>query len=168
LRLPDFERHFEIHTDASAQALGAVLLQRSDDGELQAVSYWSRTLKDTESRYPAIDLEALAVVEAVRVFDPYVYGRPFTIHTDHRPLTYVFSHKTKSPRMSRFAHELRFYDFKLVYKPGPANYVPDLLSRPFTDSLPCSPDEGLTVNDLLRTLLSTLPHSPLQYYVNII
>jgi len=147
LRLPDFERHFEIHTDASAQALGAVLLQRSDSGEPQAVSYWSRTLKDAESRYPAIDLEALAVVEAVQVFDPYVYGRPFTIYTDHRPLTYVFSRKTKSPRMSRFAHELSFYDFKLVYKPGPSNYVPDLLSRPFIDSLPCSQDEALAVNE---------------------
>ncbi|XP_037773084.1 uncharacterized protein LOC119568621 [Penaeus monodon] len=59
LRLPDFERHFEIHTNASAQAFDAVLIQHSDNGEPQAASYWSRILKDAESCYPAIDLEAL-------------------------------------------------------------------------------------------------------------
>ncbi|XP_037797781.1 uncharacterized protein LOC119592966 [Penaeus monodon] len=57
LRLPDFERHFEIHTNASAQAFDAVLIQHSDNGEPQAASYWSRILKDAESCYPAIDLE---------------------------------------------------------------------------------------------------------------
>jgi len=130
LRLPDFDRAFEVHTDASGQALGAVLLQRDEDGSPHAVAYWSRILKDAESRYPIIDLEALAVVEAIRIFDPYIYGRCFTVWTDHSPLTYVFSRKTKSTRLSRFAHELSDYDFTLHYKQGASNYVPDLLSRP--------------------------------------
>nr|XP_027228496.1 uncharacterized protein LOC113820359 [Penaeus vannamei] len=130
LRLPDFDRPFEVHTDASGQALGAVLLQREADGTPHAVAYWSRVLKETETRYPIIDLEALAVVEAIRIFDPYIYGRCFTVWTDHSPLTYVFSRKTKSTRLSRFAHELSDYNFTLHYKQGASNYVPDLLSRP--------------------------------------
>ena len=144
LRMPNFDHPFEIHT-ASKDALGAVLIQRGDEDEPQAVCYWSRTLNDAESRYNAIDLEALAVVEGVRVFDPYVYGRHFTVHTDHRPLTYVFSRKTKSPRMSRFAHDLSFYDFNIVYKPGPSNHVPDLLSRPIGETPPNTASEVLPV-----------------------
>ncbi|XP_037777067.1 uncharacterized protein LOC119574050 [Penaeus monodon] len=62
LRQPDFSKEFELHTDASHEAPGA------------------------ETRYPAIDLEALAVVEGVRTFDSYLYGRRFTVYTDHRPL----------------------------------------------------------------------------------
>lgn len=27
--------------------------------------------------------------------------------------------------MSRFSHDLSLYDLKLVYEPGPSNYVPD-------------------------------------------
>jgi len=58
LCLPNFSQPFEVHCDASTQALGGALLQH-------AVAYWSRTLKDAETRYAVIDLEALAVVEAV-------------------------------------------------------------------------------------------------------
>jgi len=130
LRQPDFTREFEIHTDASQIAIGAALFQRDDAGVPHAIGYFSRKLRNAESRYPAIDLEALAVVEGVRVFDPYVYGRRFKIFTDHRPLTYIFKRKTKSPRLSRYAHDLSHYQYELLYKQGAVNHVPDLLSRP--------------------------------------
>lgn len=129
LRQPDFSRDFELHTDASSVALGACLMQRDVHNTPYAIAYYSRKLRDAETRYPAIDLEALAVVEGVRVFDSYLYGRHFTVYTDHRPLVYIFSRKTKSPRMTRFAHDLSFYDFNIRYKEGPTNHVPDLLSR---------------------------------------
>lgn len=129
LRLPDYEQPFEIHTDASKVALGAALMQRDEEGKAYAVAYYSRKFRAAESNYPPIDQEALAVVEGVRVFDPYVYGRKFKIYTDHRPLTYIFSRKTKSPRMSRFSHELSFYNYQLIYNKGAQHYVPDLLSR---------------------------------------
>ena len=129
LRQPSFDKPFEIHTDASKVAIGACLMQRDKDDSPYAIAYFSRKLKDAESRYAPIDLEALAVVEGVRVFDPYVYGHKFVVYTDHRPLTYVFSRRTKSPRMSRFAHELSFYNYRLVYKQGASHHVPDLLSR---------------------------------------
>ena len=129
LRRPDYDVPFEIHTDASKVAIGACLMQRGQDNVPYAVAYYSRKMQDAESRYPPIDMEALAVVEGVRVFDPYVYGRKFDIYTDHRPLTYVFSRKTKSPRMSRWSHELSFYQYRLLYKKGASHHVPDLLSR---------------------------------------
>lgn len=79
LKKPDFERPFEIHTDASGVAIGACLMQGDDNGHLHPVAYFSRKLRDAEVRYPAIDAEALAVVEGVRAFDPYVYGCKFVI-----------------------------------------------------------------------------------------
>jgi len=129
LSKPDFDRSFEIHTDASGVAIGACLMQSDDEGRLQPVAYFSRKLRDAETRYPAIDCEALAVVEGVRAFDCYVYGRRFYIYTDHRPLTYVFSRKTKSLRMTRWSHELSFYNYILKYKQGTQHRVPDQLSR---------------------------------------
>ena len=129
LKSPDYTRHFEVHTDASQCALGGVLLQRDDSDRPHAIAYFSRKVRGSEVRYTVTDLEALAVVESIRVFDPYLYGRPFTVVTDHKPLTYIFSRKTKSPRMSRFSHELSYYTYKIVYKKGANHHVPDLLSR---------------------------------------
>ncbi|XP_042882480.1 uncharacterized protein LOC122259651 [Penaeus japonicus] len=129
LRKPDFNRPFEVHSDASQVAIGACIMQRDGEGVPHAVAYFSRKLREVERRYPVIDIEALAVVEAVRNFDPYLYGKAFVIYTDHRPLVYVFKQVTKSIRMTRWSHELSFYQYELRYKPGASHHVPDLLSR---------------------------------------
>lgn len=107
LRNPDYEQPFEVHCDASKIAIGACLLQRDSSGISHAIAYFSRKKNSPETRYSATDSEALAVVEAVRAFDPYVYGRKFTVYTDHRPLVYVFARKTKRPRMSRWCIDLQ-------------------------------------------------------------
>ena len=44
-------------------------------------------MNKAERRYSTIEREALAVVAAVKEFYPYLYGRPFTLLTDHNPLT---------------------------------------------------------------------------------
>lgn len=59
-------------------------MQRDDKGDPCAVSYFSRKMKGPEIRYSATDGEALAVIEAIRHFNPYVYGGDFTVFTDHR------------------------------------------------------------------------------------
>jgi len=156
LRQPDFNREFELHTDASSIAIGSCLMQRSDDSTPHAIAYFSRKLRGAESRYPAIDLEALSVVEGVRIFDSYLYGRHFTIYTDHRPLVHVFSRKTKSPRMTRYAHDLSFYHFNIRYKEGPTNYVPDLLSRhvAILEDAPSYQVAGLAITELSPEVLA--------------
>lgn len=124
LLLPNFGEPFEVHSNASLQALGGVLIQQSSDGVPHAIAYWSRVLKEAETRYSVIDLEALALVEVVQVFEPYIYGCHFTSWTDHQPLIYVFSRRTKSNRLSRYAHELGDYDSTLCYKQGASNHGP--------------------------------------------
>jgi len=72
LAKPDFEKNFELHTDASQVAIGACLMQTDDQNELHPIAYFSRKLRGAETRYSATDLEALAVVESVRHFDAYL------------------------------------------------------------------------------------------------
>jgi len=129
LRKPDFNKPFEVHSDASGIAIGSCLMQRNEEGIPQAVAYHSRKLRDSERNFPIIDLEALAVVESVRNYNAYLYGRSFIIYTDHRPLIHVFRQPTKSIRMTRWSHELSFYNYVIKYKPGASHHLPDLLSR---------------------------------------
>ena len=60
--------HFEesrqliLATDASPYGIGAVLMQKHDDGIEHMVTCASRTLSATERRYPQIEKEALIIV----------------------------------------------------------------------------------------------------------
>ena len=86
LRFFDVRKPVTIQCDASETGLGAVLLQ-----EGQPISYASRALTDTETRYAQIEKELLAIVWSCDKFDQYIYGRDMvTIESDHEPLKAVF------------------------------------------------------------------------------
>ena len=129
LRKADLKKEFELHTDASDCHVGAVLMQKEEDG-LHPIGYFSKKLLRCERRYSVTDKEALGIVKATRFFHHYLWGKRFVINTDHQPLTTIFKKKTHSPRMSRYMLEMRDYCFDIVYRKGAVNYVPDALSRP--------------------------------------
>ena len=86
--------------DPSAYGLGVVLSDSKEDGAEQPISYASRTLTSAEKKYSQLDKEALAVVYGVTKFHQYLYGRDFTLFTDHKPLTYLFSSDRAVPQMA--------------------------------------------------------------------
>jgi hypothetical protein len=92
LQYPDFTKPFILSTDASNYALGAVLSQGEIGCDLPVV-YGSRTLSKTERNYPTVEKELLAIVWGCHHFRPYLYGRKFTVVTDHRPLVWIFNVK---------------------------------------------------------------------------
>ena len=119
-------KEFIVTTDASDFALGAVLGQ-GKIGEDKACNYGSRFLRGAE--YSTYDRELLAIVFAKDLFRPFLYGRIFTIITDHEPLKHF--HKTKKPdlRFNRLKADLCGYEFDIIYRPRPRNCNADALSR---------------------------------------
>ena len=75
--------------DASTHHVGAALQQRSPGGEWQPLSFFSRKLTDTETRYSTFDRELLAVVSALCHFRFLLEGRSFHVLTDHKPLVFA-------------------------------------------------------------------------------
>ena len=98
----DPSRRLVLSCDASPFGLGAVLSHVMEDVAERPISYASCSLTDAEKRYSQLDKEALAVIFCVIKFQQNLYGRPFTIYTDHKPLTYLFS-PTKSLSQMSFA-----------------------------------------------------------------
>lgn len=127
LQYPDFSEtnEFQLQTDASGYSLGAIL----SNGDAKPIAYTSRSLNKAELNYPTIQKELLAIVWAVKHFRPYLYGRTFTIFTDHRPLIYLFNMKDPSSRLMKFRMALEEYDFVVKYVKGSDNAAADALSR---------------------------------------
>ncbi|KAG7295117.1 hypothetical protein JYU34_022067 [Plutella xylostella] len=120
--------------DSSPYGLGAVLLQREPDGTERAVSCASRTLNDAESNYSQLDKEALAIVYGVTKHHHYLYGRHFTLRSDHQALSYIFGKNkgipvTAASRLQRYAVKLAAYDFNVEFVRSAQNCYADALSR---------------------------------------
>ena len=82
-----------------------------------------------EQRYSATDLEALALVETVKHFSYYLYGKIFTVFTDHKPLCQLLSSDRLNARLRRLAMKLQHWLLSIEYLPGKENGFADALSR---------------------------------------
>uniref|UniRef100_A0A8C6VFG1 Gypsy retrotransposon integrase-like protein 1 n=1 Tax=Naja naja TaxID=35670 RepID=A0A8C6VFG1_NAJNA len=122
---------------------GGGLSHKLPSGREAPIAFYSRTLSKAERNYSQLDREALAVVAAVKKFHEYLYGRSFTIVTDHKPLLGIVAGDKPtpnilSPRMLRWTEFLAAYSYKLIHRPGKDIGHADALSR---CPLPCHKED---------------------------
>lgn len=146
----DLKLPLTVVCDASPYGIGAVLCHTMPDGTERPVSFYSKTLSKAERNYAQIDREAVAIVAAVKKFHNFIYGRHFTIVTDHRPLLGLFNpHKqiptVMSAQMLRRRIFLSAYEYEIVYRPGSKMGNADCLSR--------LPLQSLDTQDVEETLM---------------
>ena len=127
LQCPDFSKPFVLTTDASSEALGAILSQ-GPIGQDLPIAYASRTLNNAERNYSTTEKELLAIVWACKQYRPYLYCKTFTIVTDHKPLTWG-SNVDPSSKLLRWRLKIEDFDYHVIYKPGVRNTNADALSR---------------------------------------
>jgi hypothetical protein len=58
-----------------------------------------------------------------------MYGRDFTLITDHHPLCWLNKQSSKNGRLDRWSLQLQEYTFDIKHTPGSSNCVADCLSR---------------------------------------
>ena len=93
----DVARPLRLAADASAYCIGAVISHVMDDGSERPIAFASRTLMPSERNYAQVEKEALSLVFGVCKFHSYLYGRKFTLITDHKPLTSILEPKKGVP-----------------------------------------------------------------------
>ena len=71
----------------------------------------------------------MAVVWAVRYFHAYLWGRRFTIRTDHNSLQWLKSFNDPQGQVARWLDMLAEYDFQIQHRPGAKHGNADALSR---------------------------------------
>lgn len=124
MKYPNLSKNFVLATDASKFAIGAVL---SQDGH--PISFASRTLNDHETHYHTMEKELLAIIWTTKYFRTYLFGRRFTIRTDHKPLQWLHNLKEPNLKMQRWKIQLDEFNYDIEHLSGKENYVADALSR---------------------------------------
>ena len=127
---------FVLDTDASDSGLGAVLSQRQNGIE-KVIAYYSRTWKRPERSYCVTRRELLAIVDSMAHFHHFLYGRTFSVRTDHAALRWLRGFKNPEGQLARWLERLECYDFTIEHREGRSHSNADALSR-----RPCSADCG--------------------------
>ena len=103
----------------------------------------SKSLTDTETCYANIKRELLPIVYGCEKFHTYLYGRTFTVETDHKPLEMIsMKNLIAAPaRLQRMLLWLQQYDMIITYRPGKEMLLADALSH-----LPSRTDTQIQLN----------------------
>ncbi|GJX68811.1 transposon ty3-I gag-pol polyprotein [Tanacetum coccineum] len=127
LVLPNFQKPFELETDASIIGVGAVLSQ-----EGRPVAFFSEKLSEARRKWTTYELEFYAIVRAVKHWEQYLFQQEFVLQTDHEALKYFNSQKSISRMHARWMEYLQQFTFVIKHKAGTKNKVANALSRRVT------------------------------------
>ena len=131
LTFPDYREgscKLELYVDASGYGAGACLMQ-VQDGVHRAIAYNSMTFSAAQQKYSTIDRELAAMRWGIKVFRPFLFGVPFVLYTDHKPLVYMQNMAREDKRVYRTLEDLSDFDFEIRYCRGRDNVAADALSR---------------------------------------
>ena len=117
---------FHISTDTLQHGVGAVLYQVVNR-EKKYVLFTSKVLKKGQRNYSAMKRELLAIVYALKRWEPFLAGTKFSVETDHKALSFL--HNMKSHMVRDWARYLSTFDFTVSHIPGVDNILPHYLSH---------------------------------------
>ena len=125
----DTTKEYTLITDASSYAIGGILTQKGDDGQLHPISYGSAILTETQRRWSTVQRELYSLVYFCEKFENFVLNTHFSELTDNKALLHLEGFKNiKNNRLWRWFEILQKYDFSISYVPSKGN-PSDALSR---------------------------------------
>ncbi len=83
LKLPDFDKDFEIHSDAFDFAIGGVLVQ-----EGKPMTFESKKLSEMKQRWPIHEKEMWAMIHCLKTWGHYIGSKDVVVWTDNVILKY--------------------------------------------------------------------------------
>jgi hypothetical protein len=132
-QMSDFDTPFTVDTDASGLGLGAVLHQGAGP-----LAFFSQPFAARHLKLVAYERELIGVVQEIRHWQPYLWGRHFIVRTDHFSLKDLLDQCLSTVPQHQWVSKLFgfSFDFDVEYQPGRLNTVVDALSCRNTEDTP--------------------------------
>ncbi|KAG0435615.1 Retrovirus-related Pol polyprotein from transposon 17.6, partial [Dictyocoela muelleri] len=121
LSYPDLNKPFELFTDASDIAIGAVLKQKN-----LTIGFFSRKLSNSELNYTICEKEAYAIIKSLEFFRNLILLSEIYIYCDNKN---IIQNGDVSKRVNRWKLLMEEYNYKLLNIKGYHNKNADILSR---------------------------------------
>ena len=120
LMMPDQTKPFQIKSNASKYASGAVLTQLDSNGDQHPAAFLSKTFNETKWNYEIYDRELLAIIWALEEWRHYIQGSGHTtmVYSNHQNLTYFCNAQKLNRRQARWSLYLSEFDVKLIHQVG--------------------------------------------------
>ena len=128
LGFPNDTDPYTLTTDASLTGIEAIITQKQNWGD-RIIAYASKTLNKGQRNHSATKRELYAIVYFTHYFRNYLLGRKFTIVTDHRALTWMYSFKEPEGMLARWIKKLGQFNFEIHHQAGKNIPHADCLSR---------------------------------------
>ena len=132
LAIYDPQLQTKVIANASSYGIGAVMVQKHQEGTWKPVAFISRTLSSTEEKYAQIEKEALAATRACERLADYLIGKTFHNETNNKPLGPLPGTKNLDEmpsRIQRLRMRLLRFDFTIFHVLGKELTTADALSR---------------------------------------
>ena len=115
------------------------------------ITYGTHLLSKSEQNYSQLEKEALAIINnfGIKKIYKFLYGRPFTLVTDHKPLVTILGSRSPVPTLAAallhcWALLLSGYQYEVEFTPIVHHGNADCLSR-----LPIHPQPENSLNETI-------------------
>ncbi|GFX13469.1 retrovirus-related Pol polyprotein from transposon 297 [Trichonephila clavipes] len=129
LQVPDIEKPYYLHTDASQTAIGCCLGQLDGEDNIHPIAFGSQKLNPSQQKWSKIEREAYAIIWALIRFETLLCGAKIFLLTDHNPLVFLTSAAPQCPRMQRWALAIQRHGIEASHMKGSKQVNADALSR---------------------------------------
>ena len=119
LLITDNTKPFQVETNASDFAIGAILSQPNQQNKWQPVAFISKSISPAKRNYKVYDKEMLAIMHAFDEWSHYLWGvqEQIEVLTDHQNLTYFRKPQNSNRRQAHWVLDLQEYNF-VIYIEG--------------------------------------------------
>eukprot|EP00918_Siedleckia_nematoides_P022428 GHVU01048316.1.p1 GENE.GHVU01048316.1~~GHVU01048316.1.p1 ORF type:complete len:954 (-),score=58.07 GHVU01048316.1:221-3082(-) len=117
-----------LDVDSSEVAIGGVLQQSDDHGQLRPVLFLSHKFSDAESNWTIREKEAFGIVWCIIRLRKYLISSSFVVRNDNASLAWLKT--APQPKIARWAILLSEFDFTIQHRSGKGMQHVDCISRP--------------------------------------
>ncbi|GFX77873.1 retrovirus-related Pol polyprotein from transposon 297 [Trichonephila clavipes] len=129
LQVPDIEKPYYLHTDASQTAVGCGLGQLHGEDNIHPIAFGSQKLNPRQQKWSTIEREAYAIIWALKRFETLLCGAKIFLLTDHNPLVFLTSAAPQCPKLQRWELAIQRHDIEASHMKGSKLVNADALSR---------------------------------------
>jgi hypothetical protein len=114
LAKPDFEKDFIIYTNATEEAISAILLQKDDHNNEQPIAYMSQSLSDDEFKYTLIEKHTFSLVKAIEKFHHFILGKHTQVKVPLPAVKFFLSQTHLSGKLAHWLAKIQEHDFTIT------------------------------------------------------